>query len=404
MRSVVNVSIVLLLFLTPALAQASVQNADDDVLATRADFRHFDCDQDGSLADRVKRHQTRPHIDGVVFSGTCNLTTPAIVERDGYAIIGTPGASIVGGGVIVQAAKDVTLKDFTIRGVGGVGISVTRNSEVTLQRVTAEASDIGVAIRDSVALIEDLTVRDGALEGILVVASRVTLGGTIDVSNAGFIGIDVSSGSMVSGDAAGVDVVSTGQVFGMAVQLNSAFSLPNGSLTVNENTDFGLIVIGQSSFAQGGSLEANNNGNRGVGFFQTSTWSVFGGATSTTTINDNAMGGTELVEGSTIIIAVATEIRGNDGPGLLIDGSVAYLSNLTAEDNAAEDVLLRLGATVTFDFNNTFGGPVVCEGTVLTRGTAGCDVQAQQAGQLQEAATSHRSGAEMLEILQRKRL
>ena len=69
-----------------------------------------------------------------------------------------------------------------------------------------------------------------------------------------------------------------------------------------------------------------------------------------------------------------TNISGNAGPGLVVDGANVAIRGTTIQgnNNHQGDVLLNFGSGATFDGGDTLGTPIVCDGTSRSRGQFQC--------------------------------
>lgn len=368
---------------TMGLSQASAARNDDDRFEDNARSVFVNCDSNQSLRRAIRR--VGP--GGTVFvKGTCR--GPVKLAKDGVSLVGLRRATIVGdqrtsgdltGVITVDAARNVTIKGFTVKG-GDFGIIGKRGAVFSVKRCRVEgsASDGIVAILNSTIDLQDSSVTDAGDDGIAITqASSGVFRGTIESRGNADDGIVVA-------DASTVD-------------------LSTATVVVSGNDDSGLIagddaVVITGSRGNTGTIIAEDNRGDGVFLFNAVTLEATGGGTIVARENDRS--GMQLIGNAVIVNSQGNAtFELHDNPvGLLLDvqSGVFFVGGLSIHDNKTglsasgadtitaislppnpirikdndEDVVLSFGTRATF--NNAEIGTISCDETVLSRGTTTC--------------------------------
>jgi len=353
--------------------------------ASAARTRNVRCDRGQSLAKALKR--ARPG-DTILVIGTCNESV--VIDTDSLTIAGDASATIDGNGhpseavVLVDGARDLALRDLDVVNGSDQGV-LLKNATAVLERVNISANaTVGIAVdRSDIELIDVESSRNGSGGLDAYAASTIVASGTVSANDNGGDGIQVNA--------------------------KSYFELRGAAVAANQNVGSGVSIINDSrlqilSFpeAQGSSLVADGNGFAGVGalgaeisvvgsqFFGSganeirSTNNLFGffapaggiispHATARFIATGNAVG-MLLEDGASALIVGGLELGANN-VGLSATGA-GTLTLVSVPPNPATiqgnglDVDLAFGTRATID--GILPGSLVCDATVLVRGSAAC--------------------------------
>jgi nitrous oxidase accessory protein NosD len=326
------------------------------------------------------------------IQGTCRervlIRRPVTLDGAGSAVI--DGAGIAARpGVAAEFEGLVVIKGVT--GVALVGLSV-QNS----------ATNGVLAARGAAVVLRNVTTQDNAATGILVMDNS-TVEALDSVTRSNRLGFDVvTSSSLV---LKGSFTSAQNSTNGGDINGESIVELRGAQVAVSDNEQFGIIAGSKSHLAifgweaaTGSTLTASGNGVAGLGFASDSTLSTF--SNSVITATDNAVG-LLLAAGSRADsppFAGATFVFHNNGVGMsLRTGAAAFMvARLNVHDNGIGVVVdqanLHLEATpalpasiagngsnvqLTFGSRSTIqnvsiGAPLVCDSTILSRGTTTC--------------------------------
>lgn len=333
---------------------------------------NVNCENHQSLANAIERQKNSRKF---FISGTCVEDRPVLVDRSRLELIGVGGASVVGGGIIVDGSLGASISGLGVSQVNGAGITVLHNSQVQIADVTVENSLFGLLLDSSTADVVNFTTEGNQAAGIFTQSSHLNLGGMIAIHNSGAVGLGVSSGSVLQSIDPGLVIESTGNGLGVVTQSNSVANLLGARLTASDNASHGIATIAQSVFLQGIEIVAQGNGGFGIAVIEASSWVTALNLPIPITVSGNTAGGVGSVFGSTVALPNPTVISDNSGPAVFIDQGKTIIENIDTTGNMA-GIMFTFGTEATFGAGNNLGGPTVCDSTVLTRGTAGCDVQA----------------------------
>ncbi len=240
------------------------------------------------------------------FSSYLRLRTSTVSDNgEGVSIFNSSTASLrgvtvgpnTGNGISLFRASSVELRvqegrDTLVNGNSGIGVFVARSSALRTRNGTqiSNNGDDGILLHESASAFLEGTDVIGNEDGIVVRnASGLKLRGSSHVDNNTDRGIDVNGTSSVV--------------------------VENGT-TVSDNDGRGIMVNGGSSATL---RDATVSGNlRGVMAFNGSALSI-----EDSTITGNTQPGIRALAGSTIYVAGATVVTGNNagGPDVAISGS-----------------------------------------------------------------------------------
>ena len=330
----------------------------------------------------------------ILVAGTCHervvITKP--VTLDGGA-----SATIDGAGVAQVVQAPAASPEFdglvVIDGVSGVHLI-----GLTIQNA---ANNGIVAAHGAAIVLGNITTQNNALTGILVIDNSTAE--AIDcVTRSNRLGFDVVTNSSLV--LKGAFASTNNATNGGDINGESIVELRGAQVTLNDNQQFGVIA-GSSSHvaifgwdaANGSTLTASGNLVAGLGFADSrlTTFSdtvitltnngiglllapnghvsspPFSGATFVMHGNDVGM---NLRMGATAFMIGKLDVHGND-IGVLADEASVFLQALPASQGSitgnGTNVQLLFGSRSTI-LNVAIGTPLVCDATVLSRGTATC--------------------------------
>ena len=338
-----------------------------------------DCAQGKTLSQALDMHP-RPLI--VEFTGTC--TGDITIPGDDITLRGADASATVVGTITIEGHSRVTLEDLTVRDVPpgsaitriGHGIVVASGQGITLRKLNVvNAGNIGIDIESSTVHMTDCTITRSRRHGLSVSFGAVLdVRGSLSVDQSGLIGIVVT-------DEAQIQMSSMSQVStidnlggGLVIQLQSHVTVHGGTHLMVSRNGSGIAVVDDGSIIYG-PVTIDVIGNRGFGVQvgQLADWTLFPGVLPNLTIADNLGPGFLVIRNAFVRLRENTTITGNAGPGLVVDeAGVAIRGTTIQNNNPAGDVFLAFGAKATFDGGNTFGTPIVCDGTVIARGQFLC--------------------------------
>jgi hypothetical protein len=351
------------------------------------------CDAGGRKLSHVIQ-QARPG-DLIEVRGTCRekvtiTTGPLTVDGGGNAVLDGTGVPPSGrefnGLVTVDGAQGVVLRGWMIRNSSGEGILGVRGASVVVEDTVIERNFSGITLSNSAAEIIDSAIRRNSGAGVDAVSnSTLILRGQIDIS----------------GNLAGAALTLNG---------NSLAEIRGGHVRLNNNGGQGIIVSGHSTLAvfgfqasQGSRLTASGNQGPGIAIAQgqllvtgsllppasiviTSSanlgpgivlpangviTSPFGAARF---VVENNPVGMQFGQGSSAVIIGGLQVSRN-GTGIAADNAIGltFVSippNPSAIQSNGTDITLGFGTKSTID--GVAVGTIVCDSTVLSRGTKVC--------------------------------
>jgi len=335
--------------------------------------------------------------DTLQVTGTCHervtITTDRLtLDGGGSAVLdgGAGGSTEFFEGVVtIDGVQGVSLTGFTIQNGPNQGILGVGGAAFVVKDTTMQNNGVGTLLNNnSSAELTDVEVKDSGGIGIVVQNnSTAVFKGSISSTGSGSNGIAVQSGSTLeirgasvqasNNGGGGVDIVdSQAIIFGYPESQGSILTAHNnggegifvatGSLSV-----FGGAFAGTGSLA---TISASNNGGSGIAMgLDGAVVSPF--AAAKFMIESNQQMGLNISEGGSALIIGGLTVQNNQ-TGLLADGAgtltlVSVPSNPSSIDNnGGTDVDLRFGTRATF--GGVTIGTIVCDATVLSRGSTVC--------------------------------
>lgn len=342
-----------------------------------------DCTKGETLSGALQKGKNAEALE-IAFSGTCEEVVT--IRRDLVTLRGADPTARLIGGIEVFGSSAVVFRDFNIRGGENhphtgdfAGINALEGSAVQVENVRIE--DIrarGIQAVASAVSLRNVTILR-ALGGALTFrSSGVQMAGTIIANESPFGMSLVNSGAV----AKGADLTFNGNLFGLIVQINSGFEVIVGHLTANDNTIVGILVAGQGIFAVGSITEVRNNRGPGIIVDELSSYTPLltplpgspGGGPSLT-VTGNAGAGISVERGSTFEVIQNTIVTGNQA-GITVDNSTLRLAGASVHGNTSSDLNLAFDAKGDFGAGNSIATPIVCDSSVLTRGSFACGASA----------------------------
>jgi hypothetical protein len=312
---------------------------------------------------------------------------PLTLDGGGDAILdGTgvgPNDQEFNGLLTVDGAHGITIRGWTVRNSSGEGILGLRGASLLIQDTVVEQSFTGIGLSNSAAEIVDSASRDNSNGLDAYSASTVIFRGDIQISRNTAESLTLNGKSLaeirgghlqVSDNPAGGIIISAESslvIFGFKTSQTSR-------LTTTNNQGPG-IVIGQGQlFVAGaafapGSIVITSSGNTGPGVLLVNgnISNPFGAARL---VVENNPVGMQFLQGSTATITGGLNVR-NNSVGIAADnaGGLTLTStpaNPSAIQSNGTDVRLTFGTKSTI--NGVAVGTIVCDATVLSRGTIVC--------------------------------
>jgi hypothetical protein len=355
-----------------------------------------DCDKGKTITDALKNASSG---DTLLVSGVCRervtITTDRItLDGQGTAVLsGTSGAPSDFTPVLtVDGARGVVIKGLTVQNSPGEGILSRRGAAFSVVQAqvfenaltgisvgdgsTAELTDTVIQrsnpgldvynassaiLRGSIAITHN-TGNGVEINGLAVVEirGRKPADGsqtTVNASNNADVGVVVGSGQLaIFGfpSSAGIALTANDNGVGGIQAATSLFSVfPDTTVTASRNGGFGIRLVAGGAFLAAPSVAG----------------------TSTFVIEDNVGAGVSAEQGAGALFrAVRLTVKGN-GVGLSGDGAgtltvVAAPAVPSSISGNTLDVNLGFGTRATFQ--GVTIGSIVCDATVLIRGTTAC--------------------------------
>jgi hypothetical protein len=338
-----------------------------------------DCTKGETISNALEKGKNAQALE-IAFSGTCEEVVN--IRRDLVTLRGADSTARLIGGVQLFGASGVNLHDFNIHGGENhphtgdfAGINVLQGSAVVVENVRIE--DIrarGIqGIQASISL-RNVTVLRAVGGALSFRSSGIAMSGTIIANESPFGMSMVNSGAV----AKGADLTFNGNGLGLIVQLNSGLEHITGHLTANDNTAVGILLAGQGALGIGSFAEVKNNKGPGIMVDELSSYTpligVPGGGPSLVVLG-NAGPGVSAERGSTFEVNKATTITANQ-IGVHGDNSTVRLANASVYGNTSSDLVLTFDAKGEFGAGNSIATPIVCDSSVLTRGSLACGASA----------------------------
>jgi Periplasmic copper-binding protein (NosD) len=352
--------------------------------ATQA-VKHVNCDGGQSLAHAVRHAKEGQTIR---IRGTCHervpITTPRLtLAGAGTAVIDGAGVELgpdpeLDGLVVIDGVSGVTITGLTIQNASGNGVLAQRGAAFAVHEILVQDNAFtGIVVVDhSSAELTDSVTRRNRLGLDVVTSSSAVLKGTFS-SNQNGNGVDVNGTSIVELRGARVELNENGG-YGLVAASGShvaifGFQASRGStLTANGNSFAGIILgSGILTAYVPAVISAANNA---FGLFLNVDAKVVAPNGETTFRLDNNGVGMSVRGGSQLLIVGGLTVQGN-GTGVLADAAgpltlSSVPSNPSTITGNGTDMILLFGTRSTID--GVTIGTLVCDGTVLSRGTRTC--------------------------------
>ena len=354
-----------------------------------------DCASGKKLADALEKADPG---DVLRINGTCHERVIIRVDRitlQGAQAAVLDGGAVPGGGsfaavVRIEGAQGVVLSGLTIRNGGSNGVTGQAGAAFSLiDSIVQDNKGTGIQLLDGAnAEVVRSTIRNNDIGMDVVNRSGVVFRGEVVVSRNRTGGIETNGGctlevrgeSEVRGGSLHVDE-NGGDGIVVSNSYLSLFGFPesNGSaITANGNAGNGMTVGNGNVLVVGGaggfSFSITLSQNKGVGLaLGLGSFVAPVGSLNLQALNNNV--GVSLGIGSSMLsIGGTLNVRGN-GTGIAADGAdtltlIASTTNASIDGNRDADVDLRFGTRSTI-----IGfaiGKMLCDGTVLSRGTKVC--------------------------------
>lgn len=329
--------------------------------------------------------------DAILVHGTCHervvITQSVTLDGGGSAVIDGGGVAIgpavapeFDGLVVINGATNVNLVGLTVQNAGTNGILAARGAAVGLRNVTAQHNAVtGIVVMDnSHAEAVDSNTRSNRLGFDVVTSSSLVLKGTFTSTDNATNGGDINGQSIVELRGAQV-TVSGNQQFGIIAGSRSHLAVfgwntaTGSTLTASGNgfAGLGFVDSSLSTFSDSVITAANN----GIGLLLGPGGKVatppFAGATFA--LHENGVG-MNMLPGSSAFMIGGLNVHDNNG-GVLVNEASLFLeagAGLAASVTGnGLDVQLLFGSRSTIT-NVSIGTPLVCDSTVLSRGTTTC--------------------------------
>jgi hypothetical protein len=282
-------------------------------------------------------------------------------------------------GIEVSGTSTLSVNSSIVNATGnaddGIGIFgssrlVATNGSLILSENNADGLEVGNASSVFVESDSTMTLHNNSGRGAIVFdTSTISLNGTTTVQGNDNFGVIVSRSSSI--DMRGIANILDNVDAGLLVQESSAARI-EGAVTIANNiagstiAGNGIHVIRTSviQVAAVGNVQIRNNAQHGVDIQQLSNGRLLNAAV----ITNNTVDGLHVVENSAIL-ATGANITGNGGEGIDADDSTANVSGSAITGNRT-DVRAAFGSRLTLNSNTI--GTIICEPTVLSRGTTVC--------------------------------
>jgi hypothetical protein len=362
------------------------------VLGRQGSPGKFNVDCDGGGPKLSNAIELAKPGDTILVRGTCRerikvTKGPLTLDGGGSAILDGagvgPNEQEFNGLLTVDGAHGVTIRGWRIRNSTGEGIFGVHGANMVIQDTVVEENFTGIGLSNSAAEVVDSATRYNDIGLDAYSGSTVIFRGDIEISRNKSESLTLNGKSLaeirggqvqVSNNLAGGVIISAESslvIFGFQASQASR-------LTTNNNQGPG-IVIGQSQlFVAGagfapGSIAITSSGNAGPGVLLVNgnISSPFGAAS--VVIQNNPIG-MQFLQGSSATIIGGLNVRNNifgidaDNAAGLTFASIP--PNPSAVQSNGIDVRLSFGTKSTI--NGVAVGTIVCDGTVLSRGTTVC--------------------------------
>jgi hypothetical protein len=374
-----------------AVGPTAAEGTNRVLADAEARVRTVRCASGQSLADVVSRARAG---DVVVVNGECS--GPIEIVADGVTLEGNGTGVLSGAGgppaefsalVTVTGASNVVISGLTLQGSNGEGILVQRaGAAVVRDTLVQDNLGTGIAVAEgSTVQLVDIVSRRNAIGLDVFTGSSAVLKGAVGLSENRGPGAEVNGQSIL--EIRGADVVAcdnggSGIGAGNSQIVFFGFEetqVPGSTLTVCRNAtgialpESSFEVVGGRFFGSGANVVTVSD-NAGTGIWCPQGCSLASPfATARFVITGNTLG-IELGQGSLATLIGGLELSGND-EGLSVDASqltlVSVPPNPSSVTGNGVDVSASFGARLTIA-GATIGSPLVCDLSVLSRGSVTC--------------------------------
>jgi hypothetical protein len=359
------------------IAQTQVEGATSAV-------KPVNCDGGQSLAHAVEHAKEGQTIR---VRGTCHervvITTPRLtLAGEGAAVIDGAGVKLspdpeFDGLLVIDGVTGVTITGLTIQNASGNGVLAQRGAAFSMHDTLVQDNAVtGIVILDhSGAELTNCVTQRNRLGLDVVTSSSAVLKGTFSSSQNGR-GVDVNGTSIVELRGARVEL-NANAGYGLVAGSGSHVAIfgfqasEDSTLTANGNGFAGLILSSSILTAYVPAvISASNNA---FGLFLSDGGIVAPDGVTTFRIDNNTVG-MSVLRGSQLHIVGGLTVQAN-GTGVLADGAgpltlASVPANPSTITGNGTDVNLGFGTRSTID--GVTIGTLVCDATVLSRGTRTC--------------------------------
>ena len=346
--------------------------------------KHVNCDGGQSLANAVKHAKEGQTIQ---ISGTCYERVTIVTPR--LTLAGVGAAAIDGTGVepgpdpefdgllLIDGVTGVTIAGLTIQNAPGAGVLAQRGAAFAMQNTLVQLNaQTGIVVVDhSAAELTNCVTQRNRLGLDVVTSSSTVLKGTFSSIHNGN-GVDINGTSIVELRGARVELNENGG-YGLIAASGSHVSIFGwqaaiGSTVTANGNGFAGIILGSGTLTAyvPAVISASNNQ---FGLFLNDARVLAPGGETRFHLDNNTVG-MSLRGDSLLLITGGLTVQGN-GTGLLADGAGALtLGSVPANPSVitgnGTDVILSFGTRATIA--GVTIGTLVCDATVLSRGTTTC--------------------------------
>lgn len=350
---------------------------------------HVDCNGGGpKLSQAIELAQPG---DTIEVRGTCRERVrvtrgPLTLDGGGNVILDGadlgPNEQAFNGLITVDGAQGVTIRGWTIQNSTGEGIFGVHGANVLIQDTVVEKNFTGIGLSNSSAEVVNIAARYNSNGLDAYSASTVIFRGDIDISRNTAESLTLNGNS--HGEIRGAHLqVSNNPAGGIVISAESSlaifgFNSQTSRLTTNNNQGPG-IFIGQSQLFVAGAglapglivITSSGNGGPGMQLVNGNISSPFGAARL---VIENNPTGMQFLQGSTATITGGLNVR-NNILGVSADNATGLtLASIPPNPSAIQsngiDVRLNFGTKSTI--NGVAVGTIVCDATVLSRGSTVC--------------------------------
>ena len=359
------------------IAQTQMEGATSAV-------KRVNCDGGQSLAHAVKHAKEGQTIR---VRGTCHERVVIATPR--LALVGVGAAVIDGAGVklgpdpefdgllVIDGVTGVTITGLTIQNASGNGVLAQRGARFSMNDSLVQDNTVtGIVVLDhSGAELTNCATQRNRLGLDVVTSSSAVLKGTFSSSQNGN-GVDINGTSIVELRGARVEL-NENAGYGLVAGSGSHVAIfgfqvsDDSTLTANGNGFAGMILSSAILTAYVPAvITASNNA---FGLFLSDGGILAPDGVTKFRIDNNTVG-MSVLRGSQVHIVGGLTVQAN-GTGILADGAgpltlTSVAANPSTITGNGTDMLLLFGTRSTIE--GVTIGTLVCDATVLSRGTRTC--------------------------------